>query len=87
MLKFNSDTAVIVEIEDLEIHETRVEILDSYNGLKILALIEVLSPPNKDAGPGRRSYLAKQQETLARECHLIETDLLRHGQHVLAAPR
>ena len=81
-----SDSAVIVEIEDLEIHETRVEILDSYNGMKLVALIEVVSPTNKGAGPGRRSYQAKQEETLARECHLIEIDLLRHGQHVLAVP-
>src|SRR5271168_2242735 len=51
-----SDTAVIVEVDDLEIHETRVEILDSYNELKLIALIEVVSPTNKAAGPGRVSY-------------------------------
>ena len=84
--KLESDSAVIVEIEDLEIHETRVEILDSTNGLRLVALIEVVSPTNKGAGPGRRSYQAKQEETLARDCHLIEIDLLRHGHHVLAVP-
>ena len=46
-----SDTAVIVEVEDLEIRETRVEILDAYNELKLVALIEVVSPTNKTAGP------------------------------------
>jgi hypothetical protein len=81
-----SDSAVIVEIENLEIHESRVEILDSYNEMKLVALIEVVSPTNKSNGPGRASYQAKQEETLARGCHLIEIDLLRRGRHVLAIP-
>jgi hypothetical protein len=82
----DSDTAVIVEVEDLEIHEARVEILDSYSEMKLVALIEVVSPANKAAGPGRVSYKAKQRETLTRECHLVEIDLLRHGRHVLCIP-
>src|SRR5271167_3790738 len=36
-----SDTAVIIEVEDLEIHGSRVEILDSYNEMKLVALIEI----------------------------------------------
>jgi hypothetical protein len=56
----------------LEIHETRVEILDSYNELKLVALIEVVSPSNRAAGPGRVSYKAKQAETFSRDCHLVE---------------
>jgi hypothetical protein len=82
----DSDTAVIIEIEDLEINETRVEILDSCNEMKLVALIELVSPTNKAAGPGRESYRAKQQETLGRDCHLVEIDLLRHGRHVLCVP-
>src|SRR6516165_10678695 len=82
----DSDTAVIVEVEDLEIREGRVEILDSYNEMTLVALIEVVSPTNKSAGPGRVSYQAKQAETLARECHLIEIDLLRNGRHVVCVP-
>jgi hypothetical protein len=81
-----ADTAVVVEVEDLELHETRVEILDAYNNMKLVALIEVVSPTNKAAGPGRESYVAKQQETLARDCHLVEIDLLRRGRHVLSIP-
>jgi len=76
----------VPEVEDLEIHQTRVEILDAYNAMKLVALIEVVSPTNKAAGPGRVSYEAKQAETLARECHLIEIDLLRNGRHVLCVP-
>ncbi len=82
----DSDTAVIVEVEDLEIHEGRVEILDSYNGMRLVALIEVVSPTNWAAGLGRVSYRAEQKETLARDCHLVESDLLRRGLHVVAIP-
>ncbi len=81
-----SDTAVIVEVEDLEIHETRVEILDAYNAMKLVAMIEVVSPTNKAGGPGRASYEAKQREALATECHLIEIDLLHAGRHVVCVP-
>jgi hypothetical protein len=82
-----SDTALIVEVEDLEIHEARVEILDAYNEMKLVALIEVVSPANKAAGPGRASYKAKQEQTLSRDCHLIEIDLIRRGRHVVCIPQ
>ncbi len=81
------DTALIVEVENLEIHEARVEILDAYNEMKLVALIEVVSPANKAAGPGRVSYKAKQQQTLARDCHLVEIDLMRRGRHVASIPQ
>jgi hypothetical protein len=80
------DTAVVLEVEDLEIHEARIEILDLYNDMKLVALIEVVSPTNKAAGPGRKSYRKKQAETLARDCHLVEIDLLRRGHHLLSIP-
>jgi hypothetical protein len=81
------DTAVVLEVENLEIHESRIEILDAYNGMKLVTMIEVVSPTNKIAGPGRQSYVQKQQEALSRDCHLVELDLLRRGRHVLAIPR
>lgn len=82
----DTDTAVILEIEDLEVRETRIEILDAYNEMKLVTLIELLSPTNKAAGPGRDSYIQKQHEILERDCHLIEIDLLRRGQRVLSVP-
>ncbi len=80
------DTAVIVEVEELEVRESFIEILDTYNNMKLVTLIEVLSPTNKAAGPGRESYTRKQQQTLDADCHLVEIDLLRHGRHVLSIP-
>ncbi len=76
-----------IDVDDLEIHETRIEILDAYNGMKLVTMIELVSPTNKVAGPGRKSYVDKQQEALARDCHLVEIDLLRRGRHVLSIPK
>ncbi len=85
-LEAETDTAVVLEVENLEVRETRLEILDLYNDAKLVALVEVTSPTNKAAGPRRDSYVAKQQEVLARDCHLLEIDLLRRGRHVLSVP-
>jgi hypothetical protein len=80
------DTAVVLDVDNLEIHEARIEILDLYNDMRLVALIELVSPTNKAPGPGRKSYVQKQKETLARDCHLVEIDLLRRGRHVLSIP-
>jgi len=80
------DTAVVVQIDELEVHQKRVEILDAYNNMKLVTLIELLSPTNKRPGPGRESYVAKQQQVLEGDCHLAEIDLLRDGQRVLSIP-
>jgi len=80
------DAPIRVRVEPLEIHETYLAVLDRHSGLRIVAVLEVVSPTNKYAGPGRNSYLAKQTEVLRGPAHLIEIDLLRHGPHVLAVP-
>jgi hypothetical protein len=67
-------------------HETYLNILDRRADERVVAVIEVLSPTNKYAGPGRDSYLTKQREILQSSAHLVEIDLLRAGPHVLAVP-
>ena len=52
----------------------------------MVTVIEIVSPANKVSGPGRDSYLSKQQEILCSQAHLVEIDLLRAGPHVLAVP-
>ena len=59
-----SDAPVVVRVPTLEIHETYVTILDRQSGLRVVTVIEVVSPTNKHPGPGRKSYLSKQQEVL-----------------------
>ena len=78
------DTPLVVETEDRMRREHFVTIHDRYQDMKVVTTIEVLSPTNKTAGPGRRAYRRKQRETLASDCHLVEIDLLRRGTHTLA---
>ena len=78
------DEAIIMEVPDLEIHEPFIEILDRESNMRVVTIIELVSPSNKYAGPGRDSYLAKQREVRYRDTHLVEIDLLRRGPHVLA---
>ena len=80
------DEPVVVQVPDLEIHESYIEILDRHSGQSVVTVIEVVSPANKFPGPGRDSYLAKQGEVRSSTAHLVEIDLLRTGRHVLAVP-
>lgn len=86
VLEMEVDAPVKVRIPVEPIHETYIAILDLRAGQRIVTIIEVVSPTNKYAGPGRESYLAKQHEVLTSDVHLVEIDLLRQGPHVLAVP-
>jgi hypothetical protein len=79
-----ADEPVVVRVPAAEVHEAYVAILDLRADERLVAVIEVVSPTNKYAGPGRESYLDKQKEILHSKAHLVEIDLLRTGPHVLA---
>src|SRR5437773_2435543 len=80
------DVPMLVRVPIEDIHEPYLTILDRQAGQRVVTVIEVLSPTNKYAGPGRESYIAKQQEVLQSSSHLVEIDLLRAGPHALAVP-
>jgi len=82
----DAENPVLVRVLALEIHETYITILDRQSAQKIVSVIEVVSPTNKYPGPGRKSYLDKQEEVRGSDAHLVEIDLLRTGHHVLAVP-
>jgi Protein of unknown function (DUF4058) len=82
---------VLISVETIEhdpFEEPFIEIRRRQGAdVRLVATIEVLSPANKTLGsPGREKYVAKQGETLARQAHLIEIDLLRGGAHTTAVP-
>src|ERR1022692_3553010 len=52
----DADTAIIVEVEGLEVRQRRIEVLDSYDDMKIVTAIELVSPSNKVSGAARESY-------------------------------
>ena len=81
-----ADIAVEIQVAALEIEETYLTIRDRQSGQQIVTVIEIVSPTNKYAGPGRTSYMAKQTEVMQSTAHLVEIDLLRTGPHVLAVP-
>ncbi len=81
-----ADAPLLVQIPELEIHEAYLNILDRQSGMRVVTVIEALSPSNKYAGPGHKLYRAKQREVLESTSHLVEVDLLRTGPHVLAVP-
>jgi hypothetical protein len=82
----DADEPVIVRVAQMEVREAFVEIRDRETGQNIVTIIELVSPWNKVPGAGRESYKTKQQEVLASQTHLVEIDLLRYGNHVLAVP-
>jgi hypothetical protein len=47
--------------------------------LRLVTVIEVLSPSNKTPGPDHDVYLAKRRQTLRSQTHFIEIDLRRGG--------
>lgn len=82
------DPPQVLQVEE-ELHtEVYVQILDREQGLRLVTVIEVLSPTNKELNTkGRELYLRKQGEILKSDVHLVEIDLLRGGEYTLAPPR
>lgn len=64
-----------------------VEIRDTSRGHKLVTLIEVVSPSNKQPGPDRRAYENQQREVLDSDANLIELDLLRSGERIFSSPQ
>jgi Protein of unknown function (DUF4058) len=75
---------LVMEIADDPVKEHYIEILDRYQDLKAVTVIEVVSPINKAAGPGSDEYLRKRKATLQSSTHLVEIDLLRRGDRIVA---
>lgn len=83
-----SDPAWVLRSEPEEVREVFVQVSLVGEQEKIVTVVEFLSPGNKASGSeGRKLYLQKQQEVLQSQTHLVEIDLLRAGEHTVAAPR
>ncbi len=81
-LAIHTTTTAPVQVElrpavDLE-RENRIEIRDRESG-RIVSVIELLSPANKNSGQDRRQFLGKRDELLASHVNYIEIDLLCAG--------
>jgi hypothetical protein len=78
---------LVINLPDEPVTESYIEIIDLGSGNQVITVIEVLSPSNKLPGPGHKLYQQKQQELLQSRVSLVEIDLQRSGQWVLAVPR
>jgi hypothetical protein len=78
---------LVVKAPALDIHEGYITILDLHARQRIVTVIEVVSPANKYAGPGRKSYETKQREVIASDANLVEIDLLRAGKPLVRLPK
>lgn len=67
------------------VRETEIEIIHR-DSQSLVTCLEVLSPSNKDSR-GRALYDEKRQSILLRPVHLVELDLLFHGQRMTFARR
>lgn len=78
--------ATVVKLRDDPRTERHIEILDLKMGSRVITAIELLSPANKSS-EGVAAYHKKQAEFIAARVNLVEIDLIRGGQFVLAMPQ
>jgi hypothetical protein len=77
---------LVIRIEDEPVTQRFVEIVDAGSGDRVITAIEVLSPSNKAPGEGQTLYRHKQAELAEGKASLVEIDLVRAGERVLAIP-
>jgi hypothetical protein len=80
----SADEAIVLEYVREEVSESYIEIIDLESDQEVVTVIELLSRVNKVKGEGKELYREKQQEVLKSNASLVEIDLLRGGNHVLA---
>jgi len=74
-----ADAPAVFELWREQVRQPFLQIVEPNSG-RIVTAIEVLSPDNKQEGPGRNSYLKKREEFWDSGTNLVEIDLLRAGQ-------
>ena len=77
---------IVLHLDPEPFTDTYIEIIDVATGKRVVTAIEVLSLANKLPGEGQELYLRKQRELLAGRVSLVEIDLLRAGERVIAVP-
>jgi hypothetical protein len=75
---------LIIYVSDEPITESFIEIIDVGSGRRVVTVIEVLSLANKLLGEGQELYRRKQRELREGQVNLVEIDLLRAGDRILA---
>jgi Protein of unknown function (DUF4058) len=77
---------LVIELPDEQETQRFIEIREVSSAARLVTVIEVLSPTNKKPGDGQEQYLRKQQELRQAGVSLVEIDLLRDGDWIVAVP-
>ena len=76
----------VVTLEDEPQTLRHLEIVDTGDGARVITVIEIVSPVNKVGSTGQLAHIRKQREYLDAGVNLVEVDLIRAGNFVLAVP-
>jgi hypothetical protein len=76
----------VVRLEDEPQTLRHLEIVDTSDGGRVVTAIEMLRPANKVGSTGQLKYIRKQREYIDAGVNLVEIDLIRAGNFVLAVP-
>jgi hypothetical protein len=74
------DAPAVFDLDSEEIRQPLIHIIEPAAGNRVVTAIEVLSPDNKQPGPGRDSYMRKRDEFWNSGTNFVEIDLLRDGE-------
>jgi hypothetical protein len=77
---------IVIELADEPETLRYLEIREVSFDSRLVTVLEVLSPSNKRPGDGQEQYLRKVQELRDAGVNLVEIDLLREGDWVVAVP-
>ena len=77
----------VVNLADEAKIQRRVDIVDTSDGGRLITVIELLSPANKRWVTGPELYVRKQRDLILAGVNLVEIDLIRKGEFVLAIPQ
>jgi hypothetical protein len=77
---------LVIPLEVETLTQRSLRSIDTRSGNRVVTTIEFLSPANKLEPVGCTAYERKERDLREGGVNLVEIDLLRAGQYVLAAP-
>src|SRR5436309_2168636 len=81
-----TEQALFTSVIREEHHEEYIEIRQRADN-RLVTLVDVVSPANKQTGAGRQAYLDKRREGRSANTNLVEIDLVLQGQPLLEYSR
>ena len=68
-----------VAVETIKEHFVEIRDLEER---RLIAVVELLSPSNKERGPDRAAYISKRKQLIRSGTHFVELDLRRGGKRM-----